>query len=142
MAFPKITYGAGPTTLTFSLGPQNFNPRWVARGTSNLATSGAVRERVIAGMDILLPFSMQHLLVGTTADAWATFLAHGLAGGEFRLYPDSAQSTYYNCVLEDEEIQFSRNAPKKYGVAVTIRVLLDGQAPTTVVSVLGKLYGL
>ncbi len=143
MPFPKITYdaGAGTVTLNFALGPQNFSPIMRVRAHDNLATSGAVRERVVEATDILLPFGMAHLLVGTTVATWAAFLAWGLSGGEFKFYPDGAQGTYYNCVLEEQEIAFARNAPKKYGTTVTLRVLLDGSAPTDIAAVLTKFYG-
>jgi hypothetical protein len=139
----KISYGAGPTTLTFKRGPLNFTPYWEARVHDNLSTSGKVRERVLESQapDILISFDMPHLVLLDDLAAWNLFMAFALPGGTFQLYPWTLFSDYYNCVLEGTKFGPKRNAPYKYGDSVTVRILQDAQAPATPEIVLRRFYG-
>jgi hypothetical protein len=138
----KITYdaGAGTVTLTFKRGPSNFCVYWDGRYADNLATSGAVRERV-GYRDILLSWDMPHLVLFDDLAGWAAFEAWALDGGQFKFYPSDALTDYYNCVLEDTKFAPVRNAPGKYAAPVVVRILNDGQAPATPEIVLRRFYG-
>lgn len=140
----KIVYhpAAVDVTLTFKRGPVDFRPYWAARVNDNLSTSGAVRERVTANKDILISWQMPHLVVNDDIEQWAAFEGFGLDGGVFKLYPDDGMEDYYNCVLEDQGFEPARNAPRKYGAAVKVRILNDSQAPADPSVVLRRFYGL
>jgi len=138
----KYTPVATVITLAFSWGPENFKPYWAGRVHDNLSTSGAVRERVVENLDILMDVPMPHLLVGGTLDDWGAFEAFALAGGGFQFYPDSSQPTiYYNCVAEDSDFAPVRGGPKKYSAIMKFRILNDAQAPTSPTQILRRYYG-
>jgi hypothetical protein len=120
----------------------NFRPYWDGRVHDNLATSGAARERVVEALDVLISFEMPHLVVDDDMAAWALFEAFALAGGTFKFYPSDGLGDYYNCVAEDAKWEPARNAPKKYGVVVVVRILADGQAPSGPDVVLRRFYGI
>jgi hypothetical protein len=139
----KIVYnpGSGNVTLTFKRGPVDFKPYWDGRVHDNLGTSGAVRERVVENLDILVSWSMPNMILTDDVSGWASFQAFALAGGSFQLWPSDALTDYYNCVLEDSKWQPAWNAPGKYGAVVTARILQDGQAPSGPDIVLRRFYG-
>jgi hypothetical protein len=138
----KVVYGSGPTTLTFKRGPVNFRPYFDGRVHDNLSTSGAARERVVEHLDLLISFDTPHLVIDDDMAAWGTFMVFALAGGGFKFYPSDGLGDYYNCVLEDPKWEPERNAPKKYGATVTVRVLQDSQAPASPDVILRRFYGL
>jgi hypothetical protein len=108
----------------------------------SLSTSGLVRERVVEAMDILIEFDMPHMILAGDIEAWASFMAWALPGNSFQLYPNyGVFSDYYNCVLEDSSWKPVRNAPRKHGAKVTVRILNDSQAPASPVVVLRRFYG-
>jgi len=141
--YPKIVYnpGGGNVTLTFTRGPQNFHPYVQARVHDNLSTSGAVRERVVENLDILIEFGMEHQVVDDDVPAWASFLMYALAGGGFQFYPNQGLTDCYNCVLEDTGWKPKWNAPKKYAFAYLFRILQDPQCPPDPGVVLRRLHG-
>jgi hypothetical protein len=141
----QIVYHPASTdvTLAFARGPVNLEAYWDVRCHDNLATSGAARERVMENPDILIGFEMPHMLVADDLVGWAAFEAWALAGGQFKFYPCSTlTSDYYNCVLEDTKWAPKRNAPRKYGFTVVIRILQDGQAPAGPDVVLQRYHGI
>ena len=140
----KIVYHplAVDVTLTFVRGPVNFKPYFDGRLHDNLATGGAVRERVVENLDILIGFETPHLIIDGDMAAWGAFESFALLGGGFKFYPCDALSDYYNCVLEDSKWEPVRNAPKKYAAAVVLRVLQDAQAPSGPDVILRRFYGL
>ena len=136
----KITYNS--VTLTISRGPINFTPYWSARVHDNLSTSGAVRERVVEHLDILIEMDLPHMIIADDIEAWALFEAWALAGNPFCFFPCTSLSDYYNCVLEDITWKAVRNAPRKYGLKIVVRILNDGQAPASPVIVLRRFHGI
>ena len=141
---PKIIYtgGSGPITLTFVNGPVGFAAYWDARVHDNLATSGAVRERVVENADILIECPMPNLVVDGDMPGWATFMAFAILGGMFSFYPCSTLTDYYDCVLEGTKWRPARNAPKKYAETVVFRVLQDAKCPSDPGVVMRRFYGL
>jgi hypothetical protein len=141
--FPKITYVSGGTqTLTFVRGPQNFACDWTPRVHDNLSTSGAARERVVEGMDLIISFGMANHIVQDDLPGWELFMAFALAGGSFKFFPDSTNAEYYNCCEESGEWNLRLNAPKKYGASYKFRILKDAQTPAGPSTVMRRFYGL
>lgn len=141
----KIVYtpdGGEETTLTFARGPVDFTPFVQGRVNDNLSTSGAVRERVTAAVDILISWQMPHMVLAGDIEQWGAFMAFALPGGQFRFYPCDSLTDYYNCVLEDQGWRPKRNAPRKYGSTVVVRVLNDSQTPADPSVVLRRFYGI
>jgi len=123
-------------------GPVNFLCYAQGRVHDNLATSGAVRERVVENIDLLMTWEMPHMIVANDIEAWAAFEMFALAGGGFTFFPDVELADYYNCVAEDTGWEPQRNAPKKYGAKVKVRILQDGQCPSDPSVVLRRFYGI
>lgn len=140
---PQIVYnpGSGNVTLTFAYPPVNFCPYWDGRVHDNLATSGIARERVVENLDILISMEMPHMILQNDLSAWASFTAFALAGGTFQFYPCSTLGDNYNCVAEDKGWKPQRNAPKKYGAKLLLRILQDSQCPSGPDIVLRRFYG-
>ena len=143
MSLPKITYdaGAGLVTLTFKRGPLNFGAEWVAdRVHDNVSSSGAVRERVVEALDIVISFEMPALLVGDDLPAWRAFMGWAAMGGGFKFYPSAAGVDYYNCVEDTGTWSFKRVARGVMSSTFKFRVLNDAQAPADPGSVMEKFY--
>jgi hypothetical protein len=143
MALPKVVYdaGAGPVTLQFARGPQNFKPYFASVIHDNEATSGA-RERVTERNDLLLSFSMGYMRVDDDLAGWSAFMAWALGGGQFSFYPNAALADYYTCVSEDEGFEPALVAPGIYGAAFVWRVWPDARMPAGPGVVLARFYGI
>lgn len=126
MAYPKITYGSGPTTLLFSLPPIKapaFSLEWV--GHVN-ASSAGVRERIAERIDTIalddgeLQFQVPNAFAlpgypGAKLEDWQTFMEYALAGGSFNYYADSSLGSFVTCTLADDvkswKAAFQANGP-------------------------------
>lgn len=141
---PKIVYTPVATaiTLTFVNGPVDFSAYWEPRVHDNLSTSGAVRERVVENMDILISCPMPNMVVDSDMPGWASFLSFAIAGGGFKFYPCSTLTDYYNCVIEGTKWAPKWKGPKRYAETVVFRVLQDGQCPADPGVVMRRFYGL
>jgi len=143
---PKIVYtpdGGAETTLAFGIrGPQAFEPYFEGRVHDNLATSGAVRERVTEAIDILIPFNMGHLIASDDLPSWGAFMGFALAGGQFQFFPNLNLPDYYNCVIEDTDWKPKWTAPRKYAASFVLRVLNDDRRPSGPDEILRRFYGI
>jgi len=143
MGLPKVVYypTGGPVTLQFKRGPVNFAVKQVARGNTNLATSGAAQERVLEAMDLLITFEMPHLVIDDDMAGWDAFLQQALAGATFNFFPNSSLTDWYNCVDESGTWDVAHNAPKKYASGFQWRVLNDAYRPSGPGVILRRFYG-
>lgn len=128
-------------TLNFERGPQGFTCSFQTRKNDNLATSG-IRERVLEGNDILIGFTMGHLLVLEDLDEWAAFQKFALEGGQFEFHPNADLADFYHCVSEDEGFEFEKVGPGRYAAAFHFRVVPDAQAPADPSVVMKRFYGI
>ena len=141
MSLPKVIYTpvTTPITLQFVRGPQGFRCDSKAIVHDNEATSG-IRERVHERTELMLSFGMGHLRINDDLAAWSTFMVWALAGGSFKFYPDAAQSTYYNCVSEDEEFAPARVAPGVYSAAFVWRIVPDSLSASATTGLVMRLF--
>jgi hypothetical protein len=124
MSNPKIVYtpaSGSEQTLSFVLPPRQ-QPGYskTAVRHDNLSTCG-VRESVLERVDEFLEFSLEWIQPGTDLDNWRAFLDHALTGAPFAYYPDAAQASFANYVLEDTETQIQYQAPGAYTLRLKLR---------------------
>jgi len=143
MSLPKIVYnpGTGDITLQFVRGPQGFQCGWKGRVHDNVATSG-LRERVIEGLDLVITFTMGAIKVSDDMDDWTTFSFWALNGHTFAFYPDAALSSHYNCVSDDEGLEWTRMGPGVYSASFRWRIVPDDHAPSGPDVVMKRFYGI
>lgn len=135
MALPVVQYtvALGDTrTVAFKRGPSDFRCYRDARVHDNLASSGAVRERVVEAVDVLITFTMPHLVLGDDLEAWGAFADWWIAGKRFQFSPNSALSDYCTCVAEDTAWQPIRTGPRKFSASVRWRMVADLLTPEVV----------
>jgi len=141
---PKVNYdpGGGAVDLLFARGPNGFRCFYHARVHDNLSTSGAARERVTEGLDMLITFTMPALKVADDYAGWMAFSKFALGGGQFTFCPnvDHAENAYH-CLSDDQEFAPARVGPQTYTAAFQWRIVPDGSAPADPGVVMQKFYG-
>ncbi len=123
MANPKIVYiptGGVEQTLTFSA-PARSLPAYsrAAIRHDNISTAG-IRESVLERVDDIVELAVEWVK-STDVSLWQTFLDHALTGGVFAYYPDAAQSSFTNYLLEDTEARLEWKAPGRYTIRMKMR---------------------
>jgi hypothetical protein len=123
MSNPKITYtpvGGVEQTLTFGA-PARFAPGYsrLAVRHDNVSTAG-IRESVLERIDDILEITVEWIRVSEVAD-WQAFLDHALTGALFAYYPDAAQTSFTNYLLEDAEAKLEWKTPGMYSLRLKFR---------------------
>lgn len=110
MRLQKVTYGAGPTALTFDLPARPWVPGTVGIGAGREESASGIPSVWYTRRDRSL-----HILQRFTESQWSSvraFLDHAQAGGSFAWFPDSADATSYTCYLVapriDEDVRPTR----------------------------------
>lgn len=101
-----ITYGSGPTSLTFTLPARTWVPGTVGVGAGMETSAAGVPSAWITRRDRTLTITQRF-----TEDEWPdvrAWLEHAQNGGTFVWWPDSSGGTSHTCYLvsptPDEEV--------------------------------------
>jgi hypothetical protein len=124
MSNPKIVYtpaGGTEQTLNFAFPPRELpGYQKVAVRHDNVSTAG-VRESVLERTDEFLEFTMDFIKAGADLANWQAFLDHALTGAACTYYPDGAQTTFSNYLLDDTEATIKWKAPGVYALTLKLR---------------------
>lgn len=101
MAYPKIVYGAGPTTLTFTYPPVQKAGTYDLEATRHdTFTTTRIRQSILEGVDIKLTLQIEVVPFSDLA-AWAAFMLWAISGNQFKYYPDAALTAFNTYDMED-----------------------------------------
>jgi len=122
MAFPKIVYGSGPSTLQFMRPARKVPYAWqTSQRTDTISTAG-VKQSILKRIDNFIEFEMEWIGNNAAeAAAWATFMAYALTGQAFYFYPDASQGANTQYTLEETDFNLAWKAPGQYSYKMKFR---------------------
>ena len=126
MAYPKIVYGVGPTTLNFTYPPVQKSGTFDREAIRyDTFTTTRIRQSILEAVDIKLTLTIE-VVPFSDLPAWDLFMDFAIRGGQFAYYPDSALSTFNTYDMEDTTYKPKLNVRSFDKFSFTIRQVPGG----------------